>query len=150
MDHLLTQYKGEKHIYIYICCYVQFQGLFYQWVQECSFLASTLNHFQTKKRVSPGDMYAINRKISPKMSTPRRTSNAFKNGALMLRSISAPFFPKTVPETPETPIFVAFPAPKLKTFYVFRLSDARFSSKKRLQKLSSPRTVPAFTQTPRL
>ena len=50
----------------------------------------------------------------------------------------------------ETPIFIAFPATKLKTGVRFHLLDARFSKIRTLKKHSSPRAVAIFTQTPRL
>ena len=51
----------------------------------------------------------------------------------------------------ETPIFIAFPATKLKTGVRFHLLDARFSKIRTSKKEhSSPRAAAVFTQTPRL
>ena len=112
--------------YMCVCmsigCCVQFRGFFWIWL----FGSSRPQILATKTTLSPGVRLFLRQKLTPKITTCRRTSNAFKNGALMLRNISTPFsnvYTRPIferyffvlfapyqgnPYIRETPIFVGF------------------------------------------
>ena len=92
-----TYWPYNTYIYIYICIYMyavvfNFGVLFvYLRVQKCSrFLPHHSTSLKPKKRVFPRWNLFIRRKVSLEIPTCSLSSNAFKNGALMLRNIGTP------------------------------------------------------------
>ena len=80
----------KNDIYIYVVVFNFW--VFFLRVQKCSlFFASWCNRFQTKKPVLPRWNLFIRTKLALENQTCGLSSNAFKNGALMLRNIGTPF-----------------------------------------------------------
>ena len=89
---LSTSLYHYLSLYIYICCCVQFRGVFFSpigWRMRGFFRAHVTNE-NDKNCCFPRWKVSNFQDNSPSMSTLGLSSNAFNNGALMLRNISTP------------------------------------------------------------
>ena len=77
--------------FLYNCCCVQFRGVFLRSKMLPIWAASWLQFLATKTALSSSVRQFLRLKRTPTMTTCRRTSNAFKNGALMSCNIGSPF-----------------------------------------------------------